>query len=116
VFFAGRSQGREEVAMLDMHLTSALKGGRSKIQRVEARVTAEQKELYRLAADLEGCSFTDFVTRALDSAAENAVQRRQVIRLCVRDSRAFVDALLNPGEPNERLCRYARRYKELPGD
>lgn len=101
---------------IDTAPATAAKGSRAKGERIEARVTSEQKQLYRWAAQLEGCSFTDFVMRALEAAAADAVQKHQIIRLTVRDSDAFANALLNPGQPNERLARYAKRYEELLGD
>lgn len=36
----------------------------------------------------------------------------EVIKLSRRDSEAFVEALLNPSPPNERLVESVRRYRE----
>lgn len=88
----------------------------AKADRVEARVSKEQKELWTWAAELEGCTFTDFVVRALQSAAEDAVQRHKIMRLSARDMQAFVDAIENPREPSERMRRYAERERELLGE
>ena len=88
----------------------------ARADRVEARVSREQKEFWTWAADLEGCTFTDFVVRALQAAAEQAVQRHQIMRLSARDMQAFVDAIENPREPSERVRRYAKRERELLGE
>ncbi len=96
------------MAAIDRTAKSGIKQG-----RIEARVPEEKRDYYQWAATLEGCSFTDYVIRALDKAAEDTVQRHQVMRLTVRETEAFAEALLNPGEPGERLRRYARRSKEL---
>ncbi len=85
----------------------------ARTDRIEARVSREQKDLWTWAADLEGCTFTDFVVRALQTAAEQAVQRHQIMRLSARDTQALVDAIENPREPSERMRRYARREREL---
>ncbi len=85
----------------------------ARTDRIEARVSREQKDLWTWAADLEGCTFTDFVVRALQTAAEQAVQRHQIMRLSAQDTQALVDAIENPREPSERMRRYARREREL---
>ena len=85
----------------------------SRTDRIEVRVSKEQKELWTWAAHLEGRSFTDFVVRALQTATEQAVQRHQIMRLSARDMLAFVEAIENPREPSERVQRYARREREL---
>ena len=84
-------------------------------RRADLRIAEEKKALYQWAASLEGCSFTDFATRALDRAVEETIRRHQTITLSTRDMEAFVDALLNPGQPNERLSRYARLHEETLG-
>lgn len=88
----------------------------TKTERIEARVTREQKLFFARAAALAGSSFTDFVIRALQTAAEDTVQRHQVMSMTTRESLAFADAFLNPREPNEPLTRYARRERELFSD
>lgn len=87
-----------------------------KTERVEARVTPEQKEFFQRAADLEGQSFSDFLIRALLTAAEDTVQRHRIMRMTIRESRAFAEAYLNPGEPNDALKKYANRGRELFGE
>ena len=44
----------------------------SKSERLEARLTREQKELLQWAADLEGRSLTDFVVSALSQCHTSA--------------------------------------------
>jgi uncharacterized protein (DUF1778 family) len=84
-----------------------------KRERLEARVTAEQKAIFQRAADLEGRSLTDFVVRSLQDAAEETIRRHEVIKLSPEDSIAFVEALLNPPEPNAKLRELANRYRTL---
>src|SRR5687768_9754268 len=75
----------------------------AKSERLEARVTQEQKELLQRAAELQGQSLTDFVVASAQRAAEATVREHNVITLTARDSRAFAEAILNPGEANEAL-------------
>lgn len=87
-----------------------------KTQRLEARITEEQKALFQRAADLEGRSLTSFVVASLQQAAEETIHRHEVIELSPRDSISFVEALLNAPEPNENLRAAARRYWDRVGE
>jgi uncharacterized protein (DUF1778 family) len=44
-----------------------------------------------------------------------AIEEHHQLRLSVRDSQAFVDALLNPRAINDRLRETVRRYHEATG-
>jgi len=85
----------------------------SKRDRLEARVTAQQKELVQRAAELSGRSLSDFIVSSLQTAAEEAMRTHQVLQLTARSTEAFLAALLNPPAPNERLRRAAHEYLEL---
>ena len=89
--------------------------GRSRAQRLEARVTAEQKSLIERAAALQGRTVTDFVLTSVQDAARRAIEQHQQLELTVRDSRAFVDALLDPKPVNARLRETVRRYRAITG-
>ena len=89
--------------------------GRSRAQRLEARVTAEQKSLIERAAALQGRTVTDFVLTSVQDAARKAIEEHQQLALTVRDSRAFVDALLEPKPVNARLRDTVRRYRAITG-
>lgn len=82
-------------------------------ERLEARLSPEQKMLLERAAALEGRSLTDFVVDSAQAAALETIQRYEVIALTARDSRMFAEALMHPPAPNERLRSAARRHREL---
>ncbi len=84
----------------------------TKSERLEARVTRQQKALLQRAAELRGLSLTDFLVTSAQSAAEATIREHNVITLTARDSLAFAEALLNPGEPNEALRAAFARYSE----
>lgn len=88
---------------------------RTRAERLETRVTAEQKSLIERAAALQGRSVTDFVLASVQDAARRAIEEHSQLALSVRDSEAFVDALLNPKPINDRLHATARRYRERAG-
>ncbi|MBX9847370.1 MAG: DUF1778 domain-containing protein [Xanthobacteraceae bacterium] len=89
--------------------------GRARAQRLEARVTAEQKGLIEHAAALQGRTVTDFVLTSVQDAARRAIEQHQQLELSVRDSRAFVDVLLHPKPVSDRLRETVRRYREATG-
>jgi len=88
---------------------------RLRAQRLETRLTAEQKSLVERAAALQGRTVTDFVLTSVQDAARRAIEEHQQLELSVRDSRAFVEALLNPKPVNDRLRNTIRRYRQATG-
>ena len=80
--------------------------------RLEARISPETKALFQKAASLEGLTLTDFVVASVQAEARRVIQQHQILKLSVEDSEAFVDALLNPLEPNDALKLAALRYKK----
>ncbi|CUA89194.1 MULTISPECIES: type II toxin-antitoxin system TacA family antitoxin [Alphaproteobacteria] len=89
--------------------------GRVRGERLETRVTAEQKKLIERAAALQGRTVTDFVLTSVQDAARRAIEEHSQLALSLRDSEAFVDALLNPKPVNDRLRETVRRYRQRAG-
>jgi uncharacterized protein (DUF1778 family) len=89
--------------------------GRVRGERLETRVTAEQKKLIERAAALQGRTVTDFVLTSVQDAARRAIEEHSQLALSLRDSEAFVDALLNPKPINDRLRETVRRYRQRAG-
>lgn len=87
----------------------------TKSLRVSLRIDAERKEALERAAAYAGSSLSDFViTRAL-AAAHEVIQARETVTLSGRDWDAFLDALVNPPEPNRNLERALQRHDKLYG-
>jgi uncharacterized protein (DUF1778 family) len=86
---------------------------RRKTSRLAARISAEYKKLLKQAANLQGCSLTEFVVRSAQEAARKAVKEHQMISLTAQDTEAFVKALLKPPAPSNKLKRAAARYKKI---
>lgn len=95
--------------------TARHKPPRRRDERLEARVSHEQKVLFQRAAELQGRSLTDFVVASVHEAAVRAVEEGRTIRLGIEASRAFAEALLNPREPTAKLRAAARRYLQSTG-
>ena len=97
---------------MDTIPADAVRRGAAKRERLAARLTPEQKALLQRAADLQGRSLSDFVLDSAQRAAEEVIRSYEVMTLTARESRALVEALLNPPAPNERLRAAAARYLE----
>lgn len=88
--------------------------GTVRSSRLELRVAPDEKALIDKAAALTGSSTTDFVRSTMLGAARETVRRQEVIELTTEGSRLFVDAIIDPPEPNERLRALARKSGEIP--
>lgn len=75
----------------------------SKTARLEARLTAKQRELIERAAAMEGRSVSDFVIGAAQAAARKVIERHEVVHLTEVQSRSLVESLLAPPGPNQAL-------------
>jgi uncharacterized protein (DUF1778 family) len=84
--------------------------------RIEARVTPETKALIQQAADIESSTLADFLSKSAQAAAQAVISNHNILKLNAEDSRAFIDAILNPAEPNEALKEAARRYQQEFGN
>lgn len=89
---------------------------RSKDGRLSARVTSETKALFVRAAEIQGRSVTDFMVQSTVEAAQRVIREYEYLDLSQRDRVAFVEAVLNPLPPGDRLMEAARRHQHLPGD
>lgn len=90
-------------------MASSVRG--QKRERVEARVSAEQKALIERAARLRGSSLSEYLVRSAQEAAERDLRAHDVITLSARDSRIFIEALLDPQPANAALRAAAREYQ-----
>jgi uncharacterized protein (DUF1778 family) len=76
--------------------------------RLELRLASDEKAIIERAAELSGSNTTDFVRSTMLTAAKEAVRMHEVIELTAEGSRVFVEALIDPPEPNEHLRALAR--------
>jgi len=84
-----------------------------KSERVVSRVSPNVKALLEQAASWAGfSSINQFIVQSAVREAERIVQQEQVIRLSLRDTYAFLDALEHPPAPNAALLRAVKRYRD----
>ncbi len=83
--------------------------------RLEARVPRETKALWERAAAVQGRKVTEFVVSSASEAAHRVLRDSELANLTRLDRIAFVEALLNPPAPNERLRKAAARHAQVFG-
>ncbi len=83
--------------------------------RIEARITPDALALVRRAAELQGCSLSDFLVTAAQTAAYKTIEETHIIRLSAEDQIRFVELLLDPPAPSPAIVRAFERNRELFG-
>jgi uncharacterized protein (DUF1778 family) len=91
---------------------ASLPAVRRRDQRLEARVTPDQKELIERAACVQGRTVTDFVVSALQEAAKQAIVEHTVWKLTQEQQKVFIDALTDPPAPNLKLREAYQRFRK----
>ena len=81
-----------------------------KDERFEIRLTKADKKLVAEAAQLRGMTPTEFALTATLKASRKTVERVKTLRFSRRDQETMVEALMNPGRPNERLRKAFTRH------
>lgn len=88
---------------------------RIRFERLEARISTAQKQMFKKAAALEGRTLTDFVVDCVMQEARRVIHDHDVIRLSERDQRIFVETLLNPPAPNKALLSAMKKHAKITG-
>jgi uncharacterized protein (DUF1778 family) len=86
---------------------------RPKRERVEVRISHEQKALLQQAAALEGRTLSDFLVTSAQHVARETIREHQVISLSASESRRFAEALLSPPVPSDYMRAAVARYRQL---
>jgi uncharacterized protein (DUF1778 family) len=84
----------------------------NKSERIEIRVSADDKKIFRKAQKLSGDnSFSSFVVRIVKKQAEEIVAQNDRIIASERDREKFFDAVFGDSKPNQNLLEAAKKYK-----
>lgn len=84
-----------------------------KTERIEARVEPEIRNLIHEAAELEGCSVSEFLVASAKDRAEKAMHRRTVIRLTQESQVRFAEMILDPPPPNDAMKEAIEEYDRM---
>lgn len=79
--------------------------------RIDIRISKEQKELVKLASELRGFkSLSEFIVFCVNAEAKRIIQENDNVLKTIDDKRIFLDALLNPPVPNDKLKEAQLKY------
>jgi uncharacterized protein (DUF1778 family) len=88
---------------------------RAQSERLDFRISPENKSLIERAASIQGQTLTSFASAVLLKAADEVIQSETTRTLSARDSQTFLAMLSSDVEPNAALKAAAKRYKERRG-
>ena len=80
-------------------------------ERLDARVTKEEKRVIETAAALRGISITDLMRTSITDAATRIIRENEILTLSERERQSFVQALMNPPRPNKAAMAAVERYR-----
>lgn len=83
----------------------------TKTDRLDMRLTGEQKELLERAAAISGQPLTGFALSRLLDAARELIERHQRTSLSLRDGRRFLEILEADTAPSPALVAALRRRR-----
>ena len=79
--------------------------------RIDVRISKEQKELIKLACDLSGFkNLTEFVVFCISKEANKIIIENNQILKSIEDKKIFLNAILNPPQPNSMLKKAQLNY------
>lgn len=82
--------------------------------RIDIRISKEQKELIQYAAALSGFkSVSEFIVSYISGKAKEVIAENDLILKSIEDKKIFVNALINPPAPNAALKKSYKNYKKL---
>ena len=82
--------------------------------RIDVRISTEQKELIKYASELRGFkSVSEFVVFCINTEAVKIINDHGTMLKTLEDKKIFLNALLNPPAPNEYLKKAQQRYNQL---
>ena len=84
---------------------------KTKVQRIDLRVTPEQKELLERAAQLKGMSLSAYMLSYCLEAAQTELEAHQKLVLSDRDRDLFLQLMANPPKPEKALLTDLRKFQ-----
>lgn len=79
--------------------------------RIDIRISKEQKELIKLASELKGFkNLTEFVVFCINKETNKIIIENNQILKSIEDKKVFLNAILNPPKPNDKLKKAQLNY------
>ena len=84
----------------------------TKSKRLEARVSPRVKSLLQQAAELQGSSISEFVSRSVEEVAKQIIREHTILQLSAAGSASFANALIQPAKPSSALKNAYSEFKK----
>lgn len=82
--------------------------------RIDVRISKEQKELIKYASDLSGFkSLSEFIVFCVNKEANKVIIENNQVLKSIEDKKIFLNAILNPPIPNDNLKKAQINYKKF---
>ena len=82
-------------------------------QRIDLRLTDDDKSLIEEAAAMSNQTITQFVVASASERAAEVIEQHRRMVLNEESWNLVMDAIANPTAPNERLKRAAKRLQKM---
>ncbi|AUY68662.1 MULTISPECIES: type II toxin-antitoxin system TacA family antitoxin [Enterobacterales] len=82
-------------------------------QRIDLRLTDDDKSLIEEAAAMSNQTITQFVVASASERAAEVIEQHRRMVLNEESWNLVMDAIANPAAPNERLKRAAKRLQKM---
>lgn len=84
-----------------------------KKQRIDLRLTDDDKSIIEEAAAMSNQSITQFMVSSASERAVKVIEQHRRLVLSEESSNLVMDAISNPPAPNDKLKRAANRLKSM---
>jgi len=85
--------------------------------RIDVRISTEQKELIKYASLLRGFkSVSEFVVYCINNEATKIINDTNAVLKSIDDKKIFIEAIINPPAPNDNLKKAQLRYHKIKAD
>lgn len=85
----------------------------SRSERLDARLTSQQKELISNAAEVFGLTTTQFVIQTAVRRARRVLREEAIVRTNERDREVLINSLMTPPEPSDALQSAWKDYEAV---
>ena len=96
------------VQLTERHVMTVLKK-----QRIDLRLTPDDKSMIEEAAALTNQTMTQFMVSSASARAAEVIEQHRRLQLSDESWNRVMEAISNPPEPNERLRQAARRLRNM---
>lgn len=90
---------------MTVRASRAQRSSKSQSIRLQLRISQDLHLSIKRAAEINGCTVTDFVVHALQIAVSKPIDQIDHVRLSAVDQNVFSNALIDQAKPNVALKR-----------